>query len=156
MQGFISPLNALYLQYTLSTYATLTWAHKCNQLFFNLAQNAFTITYKYNMHKAKERPHITSSNRGEKGFLTRFTFSSCAIWSKLHYFRQTYTTIKTYRWTTWNSNRLLQGWLQVNSVTRAHHAIYPDWLQPFDVCATEISIYFHSGWHYRWSVALVT
>ena len=32
------------------------------------------------------------------------------IWrSKLHYFRQNYTTIKTYRWTTWNSNRHLQG-----------------------------------------------
>jgi len=30
MQCFISPLNALYLQYTLSTYATQTCAHKCN------------------------------------------------------------------------------------------------------------------------------
>jgi len=26
-----------------------------------------------------------------------------------HYFRQNYITMKTYRWTTWNSNRLLQG-----------------------------------------------
>jgi len=33
------------------------------------------------------------------------------IWrSKLHYFRQNYTTKKTYRWTTWKSNRLFQGW----------------------------------------------
>ena len=32
------------------------------------------------------------------------------IWrSELQYFRQNYTTMKTYRWTTWNSNRLLQG-----------------------------------------------
>jgi len=31
------------------------------------------------------------------------------IWRyKLHYFRQNYTTMKTYRLTTWNSNRLLQ------------------------------------------------
>ena len=29
--------------------------------------------------------------------------------SKLHYLRQNYTTTKTYGWTTWNSNRLLQG-----------------------------------------------
>jgi len=32
------------------------------------------------------------------------------IWrSKLHYFRQNYTTMETYRWTTWNTNKLLQG-----------------------------------------------
>jgi len=32
------------------------------------------------------------------------------IWrSKLHYFRQNNTTMITYRWTTWTSNRLLQG-----------------------------------------------
>ena len=32
------------------------------------------------------------------------------IWrSKLPCFRQNYITIKTYRWTTWNANRLLQG-----------------------------------------------
>jgi len=35
-QCFMSPLNALYLQYTLSTYATLTCAHKYNQLFLIL------------------------------------------------------------------------------------------------------------------------
>ena len=29
--------------------------------------------------------------------------------SKLHYFRQNYTTVKKYRWTTWNWNGLLQG-----------------------------------------------
>jgi len=43
---------------------------------YNLAQNSFTSKYKYNMHKAKERPHITSSDRGERGFVARFTFSS--------------------------------------------------------------------------------
>ena len=128
MRCFISPLNALDLQYILSTYATLTWSHKCNQLFFNLAQNSFTSKYKYDMHKAKERPHITPSDRGERGFVARFTFSSYVIWrSKLHYSRQNYTTMKTYLRTTWNSNRLLQGWRQVNSVTRAHHAIYANW-----------------------------
>jgi len=32
------------------------------------------------------------------------------LWrSKLHYFRQNYTIMKTYRWATSNSNRLLQG-----------------------------------------------
>ena len=67
--------------------------------------------------------------------------------SKLHYFRQNYTTMKTYRWTTWNSNRLLQGRLHVNSVTRAHHTIYSDWIKPFDACVIEIAICFHSGWH---------
>jgi len=46
------------------------------------------------MHEAKERPHMTSSDRGEKGFVARFTFSSYTIWrSKLHYFRQNYTTM---------------------------------------------------------------
>jgi len=29
--------------------------------------------------------------------------------SKLHYLRQNYTTMKTYRWNTWNSIRLLRG-----------------------------------------------
>ena len=104
------PLNALYLQHTLSTYATLTWAQKCNQLFLNIARNSFTSKYKYDMHKAKEDPHITSSDRGERGFVARFTFSSYTIWrSKLHYFRQNYTTMKTCLWITWNSNRLLKG-----------------------------------------------
>ena len=46
MQCFISPLNALYLQYTLSTCATLACAHKCYELFF-LAQNSFTSKYRY-------------------------------------------------------------------------------------------------------------
>jgi len=36
------------------------------------------------------------------------TYTLCGSF-KFHYFRQKYTTIKTYRWTTWNSNRLLQG-----------------------------------------------
>jgi len=35
------------------------------------------------------------------------------LWrSKLHYLRQNYTTMKIYRWNTWNSNRLLQGRLR--------------------------------------------
>jgi len=29
-------------------------------------------------------------------------------------------------------------------------------MQPFEVCVTEVSICFHSGWHYRCSVTLVT
>jgi len=45
-------------------------------VFLNLAANSFTSKYKYNMHKATECPHITSSNRGERGFVARFTFSS--------------------------------------------------------------------------------
>jgi len=58
----------------------------------NLAQNSSTSKYKYNMHRAKERPHITSSDRGEMDFVARFTVSSFTIWrSKLHYFRQNYT-----------------------------------------------------------------
>jgi len=44
---------------------------------------------------------------------------------------------------------------QVNSVTGAH-TIYSDWIKPFDPCVTEISNCFHSGWHYRCSVTLVT
>ena len=45
--------------------------------------------------------------------------------------------MKTNRWTTWNSNRLLQGGLQVNNVNQAHRTIYTDWLQQFDACVTE-------------------
>jgi len=94
----------------------------------NLARISFTSKYKYSMHRAKERPHITSSDSGERGFVVRFTFSSyITLRSKLHYSRQNYTTMKTYLWTTWNSIRLLQGWLQVNNVTRTHHAIYAKW-----------------------------
>jgi len=33
--------------------------------------------------------------------------------------------------------------------------IYSDWIKPFDACVTEISICFHSGWHYFCSVTLV-
>jgi len=36
--------------------------------------------YKYNIRSAKERPHVTSSDRGERGFVGRFTFSSYTIW----------------------------------------------------------------------------
>jgi len=55
-----------------------------------------------------------------------------------------------------NSHAYTQGRFQVSSDTRAHHAIYAEWVQPFEVCVTEISSCFHSGWHYRCSVTLVT
>jgi len=43
-----------------------------------------------------ECPHITSSDMVEKGFVARFTFGSYTIWrSRLHYFKQNYTTVKT-------------------------------------------------------------
>jgi len=73
-------------------------------------------------------------------------------WSNLHYFRQIYTTMKTYQWTTWNSNRLLQGWPKSTASLGLIHTIYSDWIKPFDACVTEISIYFHYGWNYRCSV----
>ena len=74
------------------------------------------------------------------------------IWrSKFHCFRQNYTTMTTYRWTTWNSNRLLQGgpWSSA-SLGRIIRFILNDWIKPFDACVTEITICFHSGWDYRW------
>jgi len=43
VQCFISPLNAFYLQYTLSTYATLTSAHK--SVLFNLFVIVEPLTY---------------------------------------------------------------------------------------------------------------
>jgi len=55
-----------------------------------------------------------------------------------------------------NSHAYTKGTFQVSSDTRAHHATYAEWVQPFEVCVTEISICFHSGWHYRCSVTLVT
>ena len=67
--------------------------------------------------------------------------------SKLHRYQ-------IYRWTTWNSNRLLQEQLQINSVTRVHCTIYTDWMQSFEACITKICI--HSGWHYCCSVMFVT
>jgi len=78
------------------------------------------------------------------------------IWrSKLHYFRQNYTTMKTYWWTTWNPNRLLQGWPRSSaSLGLIIRFIPTDWIKPFDACVTEISIYFHFGWHYRCPVTL--
>jgi len=104
MQCFISPLNALYLQYTLPTYATLTCAHKCNQLFLILHKIHSQVSTNTTCTKLRERPHITSSDRSERGFVARFTFSCYTTWrSKLHKFRQNYTTMKTYLWTTWNS-----------------------------------------------------
>jgi len=78
------------------------------------------------------------------------------IWrSKLHCFRKNYTTMKTYRWTTWNSNRLLQGRPRSStSLGLIKRFILTDWIKPFDACVTEISICFHSGWHYRCPVTL--
>jgi len=74
------------------------------------------------------------------------------IWrSKLHYFRQNYTTMKTYRWTTWNSSRLLQGRPRsLASLGLIIRFILTGWIRPFDACVTEISICFHSVWHYRY------
>jgi len=73
------------------------------------------------------------------------------IWrSKLHYFRQNYIAMKTHRWTTWNSNRLLQGRPRSSaSLGLIIRFILTDWIKPFDVCVTEISICVHSAWHYR-------
>jgi len=85
MQCFISPLNALSLQYTLSTYATLTCAHKCNQLFLILHKICSQVSTDTACPELRERLHITSSDRGERGFVARFTFSFYNIWrSKLH------------------------------------------------------------------------
>ena len=70
--------------------------------------------------------------------------------AKMHYFRQNYATMTTYRWTTWNSNRLLQGRPRSSaSLGRIIRFILTDWIKPFDACVTEISICFHSGWDYR-------
>ena len=55
-----------------------------------------------------------------------------------------------------NSHAYTQWRFQVSSDTRAHHTTYAEWMQPFEICVTEISICFHSGWHYRCSVTLVT
>jgi len=73
------------------------------------------------------------------------------IWrSKFHYFRQNYTTVTTYRWTTSNSNRLLHGRTRSSaSLGRIIRFILNDWIKPFEACVTEISICFHSGWDYR-------
>ena len=114
-------VHPIYLRYT-------DLAHKCNQLFLILHKSHWQISTNTTCTKLREHPHITPSDRCERGFVARFTFSSYTIWwSK-------YTTMKTYLRTTWYSNRMLLGWLQVNSVTRVHHAIYANWLQPFVVC----------------------
>jgi len=47
---------------------------------------------------------------------------------------------------------VVTGATKVISVTRAHHKIYSDLIKPLDACVTEISICFHSGWHYRYLV----
>ena len=46
-----------------------------------------------------------------------------------------------------NLNTYTQGRFEVSSVTRAYHATFTQWMQPFEACVTEISICFHSGWH---------
>jgi len=52
--------------------------------------------------------------------------------SKLHYFRQNYTTTKTYRWTNWNWNRLLQGRPRSSaSFGLIIRFILTDWIKPF-------------------------
>jgi len=78
------------------------------------------------------------------------------IWRyKLHYFRQNHTTMKAYRRTTWNSNSLLQGRPRSSaSLGRIIRFILTDRIKPFDACVTEISICFHSSWHYRCPVTL--
>ena len=61
-----------------------------------------------------------------------------------------YTTMKTYRWTTWNSNRLLQRRPNSSaSLWLIMRFILTNWIKPFDAWVTEISIWFHSGWHYH-------
>jgi len=75
--------------------------------------------------------------------------------SELHHFRQNYATMKTYRWTTWNSNRMLQGRPRsLASLGLIKRFILTEWIKPFDTCVTEISICFHSGRHYRCPVTL--
>ena len=45
--------------------------------------------------------------------------------------------------------------LRVSNVTRDHHATYAEWMQPFEVCITGISICSRSGCHHHCSVSLV-
>jgi len=60
--------------------------------------------------------------------------------------------MKAYRWTTWKSNRLSQGRIQV-SVTRAHLTIDTNWMQI--LAPLKFSFAFILGSHYRCSVTLV-
>ena len=66
------------------------------------------------------------------------------IWrSKLHYLRQNYTAKKTYRWTTWNSNRLLQGRRTSSALLGLIiRFILTDWIKPLDACVTEFPFAF--------------
>jgi len=103
----------------LSTYATLTWAHKCNQLFLILHKIHSQVRTNTTCTKLRERPHITSSDRGEGGLSHQIHLQLLHHMKvKITLFQTNYTTMKTYLWTTWSSNRLLLGWLQVNSVSR--------------------------------------
>jgi len=137
-----STVHPIYLRYTdLST--------QMLPVVLNPAQNSFTVSTNTTCTKLRN-VLILHHQIGVRGALLPDSPSA-----PTPYEGQNYTTMKSYLWTTLNSNRLLQGRLQVNSVTRPHHAIYAYWLQPFAVCVTEISIYFHSGWHYRCSVTLV-
>jgi len=59
----------------------------------NLAQNSFAANTVCT--KQRERPHITSSDRGE-GFVARFTSAPTPYEGQNYTFRQNYTTMKTY------------------------------------------------------------
>jgi len=87
MQCFINPLSALYLQYTLPTYATLTCAHKCNQ-FLILHKIHSQVSTNTTCTKLREHFHITSSDRGEMGFVVRFTLHH------LQPYKQPYFTLR--------------------------------------------------------------
>jgi len=63
---YIPPTTHNYTQFI---YATLTSAHKCDIVIPSLTQNSFTSKYtSTTCTKLREHPHITSSDRGERGF----------------------------------------------------------------------------------------
>jgi len=75
--------------------------------------------------------------------------------SKLHYFRQNYTTIKRIG----EPPEIQIDWYRCDSMSSASLAliirfILTDWIKPFDACVTEIFICFHSGWYYPCPVKL--
>jgi len=80
--------------------------------------------------------------------------------TKLHHYE--YLSVKhlKFKWA-------VTGATQVNCVTRAndtifmvipqaHHTNYTDGIKPFEACVAEISVCFHSDWHYCCSVTLLT
>ena len=66
------------------------------------------------------------------------------IWrSKVHYFRQNNTTMKKYRWTTWNSNWLLQGRPRSSaSLGLIIRFILTDWIKPFKSTLASLKLPF--------------